>query len=509
MKKAFDHVKQNWLFYLIIVQPLLDMLAYWQANSVGTAAGVLRLLIMIALPVHILFTCRDKKSKTKFLIAMGVMGLFSLLHIANGFRVGYINFTADVAYLLRVLQMPVLAVCFTYYIRDERMRRQVTYGFLAAGIIILVSMGIAALTGTGRYTYTQQKMGLTGWFNNANSQSLILISLSPIILYFSVKSRYKPVKALTPVIVFLALIINGTKACYYSTYVIFGGFFGFLVLEYLIKRKNGKKLPVLSLCVFAVLIIFAKVGYPQTPRAQVDAAYNHSVTDKQAQVDESMKKIESTDPSVQYKPPLTKEKILTNPKLKKEVTQVYSGILDKGLVERFGVEAVLEEYGLTPPAYRLADMRFKKVVYARLIWKNSDPITKLVGFEYSQIGVEETYDVENDWPAIFYYYGYIGFALYVLFIAYFVFLVIKALIQDWKGSFTLYNFALLITLGLQLGLAQYSGSILRRPNASIYLSFILALIYYQTVRLPRAKAAETLAPPEPELPEETVLREES
>lgn len=507
MKKAFDHVKQNWLFYLIIVQPLLDMLAYWQANSVGTAAGVLRLLIMIALPVHILFTCRDKKSKTKFLIAMGVMGLFSLLHIANGFRVGYINFTADVAYLLRVLQMPVLAVCFTYYIRDERMRRQVTYGFLAAGIIILVSMGIAALTGTGRYTYTQQKMGLTGWFSNANSQSLILISLAPIVLYFAVKSRYRLVQLLTPVIVFLALIINGTKACYYSIYVVFGGFFGFLILEYLVKRKDGKKLPVLALCLFAAVMVAARAGYPYTPRAQVDAAYNSSVASKEKALDKSMKKAKVKNSSAWKK--LSKEEILADPKLKKQALKAYKKLLDKQMVERFGAEDVLEEYGMKPTATQLADMRFKKVVYARLIWKNSDPITKLVGFEYSQIGVEETYDVENDWPAIFYYYGYIGFALYVLFIAYFVFLVIKALIQDWKGSFTLYNFALLITLGLQLGLAQYSGSILRRPNASIYLSFILALIYYQTVRLPRAKAAETLTPPEPELPEETVLREES
>lgn len=32
---------------------------------------------------------------------------------------------------------------------------------------------------------------------------------------------------------------------------------------------------------------------------------------------------------------------------------------------------------------------------------------------------------------------------------------------------------------LQLGLAQFSGAILRRPNASIYLALVVALIFYQ------------------------------
>ena len=99
-------------------------------------------------------------------------------------------------------------------------------------------------------------------------------------------------------------------------------------------------------------------------------------------------------------------------------------------------------------------------------------------------------------------------ALYILFIAYFAFLIIKRLIKDWKGSLNLYNFALLITLGLQLGLAQYSGAILRRPNVSIYLSLILALIYYQTVRAPLSKKRKKDSSPDsvdadiPELPEE-------
>ena len=109
-----------------------------------------------------------------------------------------------------------------------------------------------------------------------------------------------------------------------------------------------------------------------------------------------------------------------------------------------------------------------------------------MGYETSRQDTEGDYDMENDWPAVFYYYGYLGFALYVGFILYFVLQILRTLRRDFSGSFTVLNFTLALTLGLQLGLAQFSGALVRRPNVSIYLALILALIWYQT----RGKEAE-------------------
>ena len=39
---------------------------------------------------------------------------------------------------------------------------------------------------------------------------------------------------------------------------------------------------------------------------------------------------------------------------------------------------------------------------------------------------------------------------------------------------------MLLTLGLIIGLAHFSGATLRRPNVSIWLSLVLALIYDAT-----------------------------
>ena len=96
------------------------------------------------------------------------------------------------------------------------------------------------------------------------------------------------------------------------------------------------------------------------------------------------------------------------------------------------------------------------------------------------MGTDGTYDMENDWPALFYYYGYVGTALYVGFILFFVLRILKSLRADLKGSASVENYALALALCLQLGLAQFSGALVRRPNVSIYLALVLGLIWYRT-----------------------------
>ena len=66
----------------------------------------------------------------------------------------------------------------------------------------------------------------------------------------------------------------------------------------------------------------------------------------------------------------------------------------------------------------------------------------------------------------------------------FAVLIIRRLFRNFKTAFTTDNFILLITVALFSGLAQFSGSVLRRPNVSVYMSLVLGLIYYQTVVKP-------------------------
>jgi len=136
-----------------------------------------------------------------------------------------------------------------------------------------------------------------------------------------------------------------------------------------------------------------------------------------------------------------------------------------------------------------------KVHFAEMAFEDANTMTKLFGYEYKTLVYDYTrvnsegktvttqhnYDLENDFPSVFYYSGYVGFAIYMLFIAYFVGLIIVAVITKFKKCVNLENGLLAITFALALGCSQFSGNVLRRPNASIYMSVILAYIYYVTV----------------------------
>ena len=468
-----SRLADHWLTLLLALQPLLDVLAFWTANETATVAGYIRLLILIALPLWLLFHLKNKK---RFLLSMGVIGLFCLLHVLNGFRVGYLNLAFDLTYLLRVVQMPVLAICFVFLIREQRHKDQAYRGLVLATGFCLLFLLLAYVSGTGNTTYSEG-YGFSGWVidDNRCAQSIILVSLAVFCEYFSLQSRRKWLPFVTSALITLIFLTTGTKACYYALFVIFFAFAAVLLLE---KPILGKKIRWGILCFLVLLMGFSVVIYPYTPRAKVSERIAQSA--RPGEIEEVLleKGIDITNMSAEerFNDPVVKE-VFTHYYIK------YVGVRPD-LYERFGMDRVLRHYGMTTDVKRLIDVRVMKVAYASMIWEDADLLTKLVGFEVTEIGTDGEYDMENDWPAIFYYYGILGFALYVGFVAWFLFLITRRLLWDFKGSFTEENVSLLLCLLLQLGLAQFSGAILRRPNVSIYLALVLALVYYQTVRLP-------------------------
>ena len=88
---------------------------------------------------------------------------------------------------------------------------------------------------------------------------------------------------------------------------------------------------------------------------------------------------------------------------------LYHATLLGDLIDKFGVDAVMEAYGYTADGQTLYDMRTKKIKAMELTWQGKDFITRLLGFEHgeSYIG-ENNYDPETDFHALLYFYGYGG-----------------------------------------------------------------------------------------------------
>ena len=222
-------------------------------------------------------------------------------------------------------------------------------------------------------------------------------------------------------------------------------------------------------------MVFAVVIYPWTPRCRVDQHLAGKNTSGEIEATLLEKGIDITDMSF--------EERFENPVVREVFEHYYWKYLGAlyNLGDRFGMDRVLRHYRMSTDVAKLIDTRVIKLSYAALIWaEETDSLTKLVGFEAAIVGTDGQYDMENDWPAVFYYYGYLGFALYVGFALWFVLRILRSLKENFKGSLTAENFTLALVLALQAGLAQFSGALVRRPNVSIYFALVLALIWYQT-----------------------------
>lgn len=150
-----------------------------------------------------------------------------------------------------------------------------------------------------------------------------------------------------------------------------------------------------------------------------------------------------------------------------------------GMVERFGIRTVAEQYERTTNTSAIIDERMWKLQYCYILMKQSTPLTKLFGLEADRMLFKGySYDVENDVHAIYLRFGIVGVVLMCAFLLYFIFIVTKALIKNPKQIFTLEAGAVGIAL---LGLfmhTYYTCGVLRRANTLHYFGVLLALAYY-------------------------------
>ena len=474
-------VRNHWLMALIVMQPLLDIIAFWTKNPDGTLAGYVRLLIMVCLPLYLLFTLRGSERKSFIFWMLGI-GLVCALHIANTIRTGPVSLGFDISYTAKVAQMPILAVCFMYSIKNDQTRNQAYWGLFFAAGITAAALGLSVLTGTANCTYGEG-LGVSGWVidDNRCANSIILVTLAAFSIFCAVKSDKPFVDIAVPVIAAVVLIANGTMTCYMSIFVIFIGFAVFLLLEKKIRGCNLNRLAVIALVAVAIA---SAAAYPLTPKYKIKQTQSDFAELTQDDFNDELGALGYDLDS------MSNEEKLSNPEIHTALEDYYwkcLWIITPNMFERFDIDEIMLKYDLTTDAATLIDTRTIKNAYASLMWDHSDTLTKLFGIDVSDIWLTGGMDLENDWPAIRYYYGYVGFAAYAAFILYFVYLIIRRLCRDFKGSFTADNFILLVTFALLIGLAQYSGAVLRRPNVSIYLALVLGLIHYQTAVNPGSR----------------------
>ena len=467
-------VKSNWILIFILLQPLLDVLAFFTQSDAGTLAGYIRLVMMVAVYLAAFF---KKRSRT-FLFFSGVLALVFGLHILNSFRVGYTGMMADFQYIARVASMPVLALSFGALADEEQKQRQIVNGFFGSALITGIVILLSALTHSYMPTYVMENLGISGWVTESNRccHSDILCGLAVFTAYGAVSAKDNRLKFLLPVLIVIAMLTNATTACYLTLLAILAGYPVFLFLRAAICKEKLEKSTRLLTLEFAVLFVFSILIYPYTPRCKMENLEQTFYNDREAQFVQEMSELGYDIYS------LSLEEKMSDPVVHEKLFVYYSGFIAHtvdSMRERFGVDRVIIAMNGTIDPEILDDARVMKRLNATFIMEDSDFLTRLFGFEFGNI--HNAYeDPENDWDSIYYYYGYLGIASYILVTVYLFFRILRLVVKHFRESLTTFNFTILFCFVLQLGLAAFSGALLRRPNASVYLSLVIAQLWFQT-----------------------------
>lgn len=500
---------------ILTVQPLLDVLSYFLGEMGSNTLSTLLRFALLAAVALLGFLVSDRKRL--YFLFYGVAALFWVLHAANCFRIGYKSFFADTSNFLRILSFPIFALSFlTFFRRGKEVRRSVYTGIaINFGEILLFTL-LPWILGRPVYTYDRLQIGIMGWFGVANAQSAIIVLAVPLTLYWALRTEKYPVFLGASALCFSLMFFTGTKLTFYSIFIIAGAYCFLFVLN-LQKKSLRYVLPLLAIMVLA----FGLRRYsPMSVREQQSAT---ALGNYGALVEKSLENSGADAETIRIIKNGVDADNTSQAWLERIRRSLFGVYTDRGvygsflgdLHQRFGVYRVMEAYGYTSEPAVLSDSRVRKTVFARLMWAEKDSLTKLLGFEYSDMLTSENiYDLENDFPAVFYFCGYLGFGLYLIFLGYLCFVVLRAFVRDvsacarergkqgklvlrglgsfWAGVrrfLTVEMGAVGMTFLLAMIAAQISGNVLRRPNVTVYFAAVAAYLYELTV-LRRKKVPE-------------------
>lgn len=462
-------------FLLFALQIPMDVLSFWM-GKLGMSNLLTLALRMGVLGVTLLAGFLASRNRRVWWIMAGVLGFIGVGHIWAVYDHGCSSIFTDLTNYVRVIQMPLLAVCLICFMKEnEKCYDAMKWGLATCLWLTFLVQILAIVTGTEPHTY-KDGSGYIGWFNNTNSQSSNLCMLAPVTIALVYKKwGMKSVPFwLTLVGSVVAMFFLSTRLAYLGLVITLLGL-GISVL--ILNWRDWKR------AIIFILIAVLFVGLiPISPMVTHQAAYESVQTDRQEGIDQSLK--ETTPPATNAptatltdptEPPTAEE--LEAQKIEK-LRWIYEFYIPD-FVEIFGLEQTMEMFNYTSNIYELTMLRPKKLKFAQLLMENSPASARFFGLELSRFTVgNNIYDVENDLHGIYYLYGLVGLVAMLAFLLYFVGLVIWALLKKFTRYFTWDAAGWGIAFLLVAPHIYCTAGVLRRPSASIYLSAALAAIYY-------------------------------
>ncbi len=475
------------MLILFILQPLLDVTSFWQEQlGIGNTVTLALRFVVLAVVALLGFFLSDRK-KCYYIFAACCIFLLAGHCLACSIK-GYENIFSDLTNFVRVAQMPLFTICFITFLRQNKdcyqaIKKGFVYNFIIISAIVLISV----LSNTYLHTYEYSQLGILGWFSTSNAQSAILSFMTPIVIMLAHQQKKPWLVAVAVLASFAQLYFLGTRLAFLALACTAIG----IPFVLIVNKEQWRS----TTAILLIGLILCLATIKLSPMYRNQTLYNMEMSSKQGDAMAMMgKELEEgfNIYTIDWDS-LDKEEAM---RLLTVVYEYYRG----DLVERFGVEKVMEEYNYSHTITDITGTRYRKIIFCRLLQQEHPPLSKVFGMELARMSYKDTiYDVENDFHGIYFLYGAVGLVMMIAFIGYFIFLIVKALTQDAKKYFTLDAGAFGIAFCLALAYAYNTAGVLRRPNSSFYLSLLLAVIYYLVKLHPYPQTSQPVEKKRPRL----------
>lgn len=462
---ALARLLPTFVIILMAIQPLMDILSFW-TDRLGMSNTITLLLRFAVFAVVCLLGFFTSARKKVYGIAVAACAVLLVGHCISCFIVGYQRIVYDLTNFVRVVQMPLFVLCFISFLRaNDKCGRAFETGLLLDFWIITASVVVSVLTHTSSATYQSTNVGILGWYSFGNAQSAIMSILAPIVILLCYRRRQFLLFTLTSVAALGQLYLMGTRLAFFSIAVVALGVPIVLVLTG--KARTSKR----YIAVLVLILAVCCATYKQSPMYINQNRYNEAMSYKQNDANVMIKRAEGNKDGTSTVTPGERYHALCT------IYNFYS----PNMCRRFGTARVMSAYDYSAQVTDITATRHRKIVFCEMLLDEQPFTSRLFGMELSRMAFDgEIYDVENDFHGICFLYGWVGLAMMVAFIGYFLYLIIKYLIKDFRKYFTVEAGAFGIGLCLCLVYAYFTAGVLRRPNASIYMSVLLAVVYYLT-----------------------------
>ena len=478
---------------LCVIQPLLDVTAYWlrEYNLSNAWLTVLRLILLLGGFALGFAVSAHKKYYVVFSLVILAL-LTGHVLACLGTDTGYLDWAEDLTDQARTLVLPITAISFISFLRANRNAFPALLGGLVCNLLLILLVElVSSLTGTDPHTYPTKGVGVRGWFIWPSPQSAILSMLCPLVIAWALqraRERLWPVLAAS-LISFGMLFAYGTRLGWYT---IPGVGLGLALCVF----PLGGRCRLQAACILLSALLFLGL-YPLSPMARNRAVVEENEGLKAQRVNAAVAAANSwTSDADGVSASASRPE---QPPSREALAAAYRYNL-QGMIDRFGLERVAECYGNTLDAGTICDDRLMKKNFCLLLLEDlsaQSPLSRFFGVELERTRVHDTevydfyaddwsldtenYDPENDVVGVLTLNGLLGLGLLLAFLLAFG---LRALWALWKerSRFSPLLAAFLGAYGIALIYAVGTASTLRRNNASVYFAWILAGLWYLSTR---------------------------